>query len=175
MGQRNVVGTPLPGAALPYSPLKRPGAGLGGKIEGWVLSEAIIGIATHFYDRRTMPCTKHLGRCEGCSEWKRKSQWNGYFAVCLAGTKEHVVFQVTRSAVEACRTLDHDAFDLRGSYALVYRKGESDQGAVQLAFQAKDFGRGLPPCPDVLASLARMWQMDVASLRRAVGWKEGAA
>lgn len=163
-----IAGVPLPGAALPYLPMMRPGAGIGGAIEGWVLSPAILGIPTHFLDRRTYPCTKHIGRCEGCEEWRRRAQWDGYFAV-RTPIKTVAIFQVTRAAVEASAPLTNDAFDLRGSFVRLQRKGESDSGRVMMTFVSKAYPGRLPEAPDVVASLARLWQLDVDHLRRCLG------
>jgi len=167
-----IVGMPLPGVSLPYLGLHRPGPGIGGAIEGTVLSDAILGISTHYYDKRTIPCTKHLGHCVGCVDWQRKAQWNGYFVVRSPRTKEDGVFQVTRFAVDGCPALTMDGFTLRGAYVRLQRKGESPQGKVTMSFIEEKRTRQPIRCPDLIAGLARMWEMELSALRRAIGWKE---
>lgn len=173
MAQGLIVGTPLPGANLPFMDLKRPGPGQGGKIEGWVLSEAIIGIRTHFYDKRTFPCTKHLGGCDGCTGFRRRSEWNGYFAVIHNPTRDKVIFAVSEYGISMCPHLTRDGFVLRGSFAIVQRKGESESGAYRLGFTDNPYPKTLPDCPDVAASLARMWKLPPDLIRRVAGLTEG--
>lgn len=176
MTNGRIVGMPLPGANLPYLPLMRPGAGIGGAIEGTVLSDAILGISTHFHLKRTIPCTRHLGRCEGCLEWQRKAHWNGYIVVRESREKNYVVFQLTKFAVDGCPNLTREDFILRGSFIRLQRKGESEQGQVMMTF-AEDRRQRTDNLkrPDLTSSLARMWGMSPEGLRRAVGWKDGAA
>lgn len=173
MSNGRIVGVPLPGAHLPYLPLMRPGAGIGGAVEGWVLSEAIIGIATHYYQRRTIPCVKHLGRCEGCEDWRRKPQWDGYLAVTEKTTRDKVVFQLTKGAVDHWTAKPVSDLSLRGKKIRLQRRGESEQGAVIMSVTDDPFPGRLPQDPDVVASLARMWRMDVAALRRVLGLPQG--
>jgi hypothetical protein len=165
---RRIVGAPLPGDTIPYLPLRRPGPGIGGKIEGTVISSCVLGIATHYLSQRTIPCTKHLGQCEGCDQWRRKANWCGYLGVRASLDRKDCIFQISKGAADACPDLNTLGETLRGLHITLYRKGESAQAGMVCVFREGD-GKRLPPPPNVLASLARLWEVDPRYLGRIVG------
>lgn len=174
MANDRIVGSPLPGEHLPYLELMKPGPGVGGAIQGWIASEAIIGIATHFNNRRTIPCTKTLGFCEGCSVWRRRPEWNGYLGVVEYHSKDKVVFGITKGAVDKWHSKTTEGTVLRGAFLRLQRKGNDDpNGAVTMTLRQEPFRGRLPEPPKVIESLARLWRMSVDDLRLAIGWKEG--
>ena len=174
MASSRVSGMPLPGHHLPYLQKMSPGCGIGGAIEGWALSEAIIGVKTHFFLRRTIPCTKQLGHCEGCHEWRRRAEWNGYAAMLERRTRDKVMFQFTLGCVEAWINRPTDNLVFRGSLVRLQRKGEDDpNGKVTMSILPDPPPPRFPSPPDLIGSLARMWRMDRKALERVIEHKDG--
>lgn len=162
-----LAGAPFPGHKIPYLEVLRPGPGSAGQLNGWSLSPAILGVLTHWCDRRTIPCTKHLGECEGCDYHKRRPRWDGFLAVLTTAKNRFALFQVTKHAVDSCAALA--SFEsLRGSRVTLRRKGDSREGRVTLQVELAAYPGILPSEPDVASALERLWGVHPSFVGRAV-------
>src|SRR5436190_13709690 len=68
-------------------------------VRGLVLSDAIVGVKTHWINNRTKPCITQQRGCEACSHgvaWR----WKGYLAVWLVASRTGWLLEVTQWAFD---------------------------------------------------------------------------
>lgn len=126
-----------------------------GAARGIILSEELIGRATHYDGRRTVPCQKQ--RCELCTKglpWR----WHGYVALWLIAQQERVILELTAQASQ--RLVDHHKSlgSLRGFDIMVCRPKGKANSRIQVVLGTKRQPEALlPPCPDVPTIMCYIW------------------
>lgn len=120
------------------------------------LSEAILGVETHYEDRRTTPCTGLDNGCPYCSA-RRLSRWKGFVACLCPGSSKTGILEVTKGAADANPSLFTPGTNLRGLYLRAERVGPNPNGLVTVRVQAASGLKNLPPVPDLRTALLRIW------------------
>lgn len=156
MGGVRLVRTPASGAA-----------------RGIILSDELIGRATHYDGRRTVPCAKL--NCEMCTKglpWR----WHGYVALWLITQQERVILELTAQSSQ--RLVDHHKTygSLRGFDLMVCRPKGKTNSRIQVVLGLKRQPETLlPPCPDVPTIMCYIWGVAPApgqDVRNIIGRRE---
>jgi hypothetical protein len=120
-------------------------------------SHDLIGTATHWWKGRTMPCQK--AACPACDAgvpWR----WHGWLAALLAGSKEHVIFEMTAQAAEPLVAYKEANATLRGCILTAQRARQKTNGRVLITCCPGDLARlHLPAAPDLIAALCQIWNI----------------
>lgn len=126
-----------------------------GAARGIILSDELIGRATHYDGRRTVPCQKL--QCEMCTKglpWR----WHGYVALWLVTQQERVILELTAQSSQ--RLVDHHKTygSLRGFDIVVCRPKGKANSRIQVVLGVKRQPETLlPPCPDVATIMCYIW------------------
>lgn len=138
-----------------------------------ILSDDIIGTATHFTNHRTTPCGRP-DACEFCDRglpWR----WHGYLAVLLPERPRPCLLELTAQAAESVASARAQYGTLRGARIKLTRAGKRPNGRVQVALAPPpDDPDPLPPEPDVRHALCHVWNYDPASAQPAPRHPSGA-
>ena len=120
-----------------------------------ITSLDMIGCATHFYQRRTLPCEG--SGCTPCSEgigWR----WHGWVACILSQTQEHVLFEFTAPAADYFAKYRDQHATLRGCIFTAQRNNNRSNARVLIRCRPADLAKiQLPPAPDLTSALAHIW------------------
>lgn len=149
---------PVPEEAPAPVPILSPAPGTA--VRGIVLSSALVGVWTHWFNGRTTPHLLGRGGCSGCREHLSK-RWKGYLAIYWQAGVCVGLAELTPSAARACPELiEATGADLRGYLIELARPLGKKNGRVSLRLQPPPYRRApdkLPPAPDVRACLLRIW------------------
>lgn len=141
---------------LPHLPLIRLGAGASLKCA--ITVPTAIGIDTHFFHRRTLPCTGE--NCPGCADGRPK-RWEGYVAVWTAAPSRHVIIALTPGVAADLQAIAGDNANLRGRLVLFARLGKRTNGRVTITAEDNIVPtEKLPPEPDLRAHMVHIWGLD---------------
>jgi hypothetical protein len=140
---------------------------------GIILSDELIGRATHYDGRRTTPCMKlHCDLCTKGLPWR----WHGYTALWLVTQQERVILELTAQASQ--RLVDHHKAygSLRGFDITVCRPKGKSNSRIQVVLGTKRHPEQLlPPCPDVPTIMSYIWGMPATpeqNVRNIIGRRE---
>lgn len=131
----------------------------GSPVSVWVVSQEIVGVVTHWLDRRTRPCTGPRDECEGCLR-KAAFRWKGYLGVWCAGPGRYALAELTKHAVATCPALRKKEPQLRGKRLILRRAGGANNAAVSAEVTEAPFGPGLPPDFNIRRALCITWYGD---------------
>lgn len=122
-----------------------------------ILSEQLLGCGTHYYRRRTQPCVG--SDCPICAEGQSR-RWYGWLIGYDPGKRIKVLVEVPPGVAIALRTYRGHVGNLRGHVIRLSRRNRKENGPVVGEFAAGKFASELlPPCPDIVPLLMRMWQI----------------
>jgi hypothetical protein len=130
----------------------RPGRPLG----GIVLSHDMIVRLVHYWGKRTIACDG-LPHCPACKA-NQTAQPKGYIAVKDLKNPLITILEIPCLATWAVS----DYFDLhrtlRGHVIKLERVGKATNSSVHVSWLPDKFdGDSLPKCPNIIASLCKMW------------------
>lgn len=122
-----------------------------------ILSEQLLGCGTHYYRRRTQPCVGD--GCSICADGQPR-RWYGWLVGYDVARREKVLVEVPPGVAIALRAYRGQVGNLRGHVIRLSRRNKKENGPVRGEFAAGKFGSELlPPCPDIICLLMRMWQV----------------
>lgn len=151
---------PPPVKSLPHLPMKRLGPGE--KLTGALTIHAMIGIYTHFWQRRTLPCGGE--QCPACAD-NRPRRWEGYISLWTPTPSKHVIIALTPGAAADLSNELGPIGNDRGRIIVVERLGKRPNGrVVARAAEESRPESGLPPMPDLRAHLIHIWGLDAANV-----------
>lgn len=120
-----------------------------------ILSEQLYGCSTHYYRRRTQPCVGD--QCEICAGGQPR-RWYGWLVGYDVARREKVLVEVPPGVALALRAYRGQVGNLRGHVIRLARRNKKENGPVKAEFGPGKFASELlPPCPDIVALLSRMW------------------
>jgi hypothetical protein len=137
-------------------------------LQAIITSDAIIGTFTHFYNRRTIPCTApHCKPCtDGCG-----NRWHGYLGAYSVKTHRHFIFEFTAKAAEDFKIYRELQPTLRGCQITAARRGIRVNDPVVIQCRPADLaGIKLPDPPDVKRILAIIWGLTSKAIKPASGY-----
>jgi hypothetical protein len=120
-----------------------------------ILNSDMLGIRTHFFRGRTIPCL--LEDCPAC-ECKQLSRWKGYLLAIEIPTEQQVVFEFTPPVATTLDEAHKRHGTMRGLQVVVSRTSKKANGKVVLAVKGITV-LGPQACPDysVWPILCRIW------------------
>lgn len=122
-----------------------------------ILSEQLIGCWTHYFQRRTQPCVG--SGCHICSP-KTPRRWYGWLVGFDPTRREQKLVEVPPGPALSLRAYRGQVGNLRGHCIELSRRNKKDNGEVVARFGPGKFSSELlPPCPDIVPLLMRMWQI----------------
>lgn len=128
-----------------------------GHVDYAILSERLIGCWTHFYLGRTQPCVE--GGCHMCSP-KAPRRWYGWLAGFDVARRDKVIVEVPPGVALQLKAYREHVGNLRGHVVRLSRRNKKENGPVVGQFTSGKFAAEfLPPAPDVIAVLMRMWRI----------------
>jgi len=135
---------------------------VGKPMVGIILSEDLLGTATHFWRGRTIPCDRE--NCVPCSEgfpWR----WHAYVGVYSPNVSKTCLFEMTARATEPLISYRETYGTLRGCHLTAKRANMSPNSRVILQTKQADLqGITLPPPPDIIKVLSIIWNIDLPSI-----------
>ena len=128
-----------------------------GKLIAVVTSDDLVGCPTHFYNKRTVPCTPpDCPACAASYPWR----WHGYLSASDLKTHEHFLFEMTAQAVEPLTLYRQRHHTLRGCMFEASRLGLHANGRVVIRCKPVDLTQvDLPKSPDLIACLCHIWNV----------------
>lgn len=131
-----------------------------------VLSQSVLGVYTHHFNRRTRPCLGNREACEGC-DLKYDRRWKGYLACWERSIGRLELVEITQEAFLRCPGFHVKDGSLRGMVLRLARAGASKNARVTATLTKATWPVGvLPAAFDVKAALERVWFTDHKPLER---------
>ncbi len=131
-------------------------------IRGIITSDDVLGTRTHYFHGRTLPCDDTS--CPACTEgmpWR----WHAYVGLFAAGTKNHVLFEMTARAVQPLMQYRKAYGTLRGCQLSAHRANSSHNSKVIIETASADLEMiTLPDPPDLLKALSIIWNIEFPAL-----------
>jgi hypothetical protein len=118
----------------------------------------LIGLWTHYYDRRTQLCTRCEGRCSLCKVTARR--WKGYVGALNGRTRAPFVLEFTRHAYQTCKGLYEIDGKLERRVLKVWRAHEKPPAPLLCELLPEVYGGYLPDGPYCLPILARVFEVE---------------
>jgi len=146
-GDRDPLWVPILGA--------KPGA----PVTGWIVSSLVEGVLTHYYNRRTHPCTGPHDYCEGHA-LRIPCRYKGYLGIWVPGPGRYALAELTKHCVASNPLLRSRNVDLRGKRLILRREGKAVNAAVSAEITDAKYGDTLPPAFDVRRALSVVWWGD---------------
>jgi len=128
--------------------------------EAIITSDHMIGCLTHFYKRRTIPCTAPdcQADCDGVP-----ARWHGYLSVLCTRTRTHYVLELTALAAVPVAEFDDAKGSLRGAMLDATRLGNKPNGPVSCVISPSSADlRTLPRAVHLERFLATIWHLNPA-------------
>jgi hypothetical protein len=123
--------------------------------EAIITSEAMVGHNTHWYKRRTIPCT--APDCAACCE-ATPARWHGYLSVWSTRTRIHNVLELTALAAASVAEYADRHGSLRGALLRASRIGNRDNSPVSVTITPHDCDlRTVPRQVDLRRFLETLW------------------
>lgn len=128
-----------------------------GQLQGIVTCENLLGCPTHFWGGRTYPCLgDDCPACQQASPWR----WHGYLSAKSPQTSQHFLFETTAGGAEAFVEYRHVRGTLRGCHFQARRHNGASNGQVIVLTKPCDIDpRYIPPAPNLLQLLCRLWNL----------------
>lgn len=132
-------------------------------ITGIILSNDLVGTATHYYRGRTLPCDNET--CPACDEgspWR----WHAYFALYGVTCHRTVLFECTAKACEPIKLYRKAYGTIRGCLMTAKRANASANSRVLIQTDKADLQKfTLPDAPDVIAALSIIWNIPIPAIQ----------
>jgi len=160
MATDNIRWGPPPDRRLPHKIPIEAAPKDGSVLYFWSLSCDILGVFTHWWEGRSIPC---IGRDQGCVCGVRNiwvaTRWRGYLAAWHDEWERFFIAEVTDQAVRESKSVCDLAFeDLRGRKFALRRLGKNRNAKVQIELcSTKRLEYELPAAFDLREALARIW------------------
>lgn len=135
-----------------YRILRTP---VGSSISGIILSENVLGTATHYLGGRTQPC---IGSLCPCATKPIRQDWHGYVYLLGKKTREIVIFEITAGPALKLNENWNRYKTIRGLEVLFSRTGTNTNGKV--ICNCGDLVRNadeLPSVPDITEMMSAIW------------------
>jgi hypothetical protein len=121
-----------------------------------ITAEQVLGVYTHWYTGRTVPCTRPT--CDAC-QLGNEPRWHGYVSAISCRTGEHAIVELTATATPIFERWRQSHSTIRGAKATLARLGKRPNGRVIVKLDADDVpGRILPEQLDLQRLLTRVWR-----------------
>jgi len=128
-----------------------------GDIRGFILSDQVTGLPTHFWGGRTRPCSGEL--CEACRA-NNAATWKGYVAVTDDTFTAKWLFELNARVADFLRKKRSELRTLRGSRLMLRRNNGRMNGTIICGFEASCIAASmLPDAPNVEQKLCRIWEV----------------
>lgn len=126
---------------------------------GVLLCRRMIGTHTHFYRKRTTPCTGD--RCPACADGN-SPRWYGYFAIWNPITKVVSILELPGATARALLDRYEDWTDWRGCTIVTERVPNKPNGRVHAILKdTRGVNDRLPDAPPIDSILAHMWEQSI--------------
>lgn len=127
------------------------------EVQSVILSHNVLGVYTHYYNRRTRPCLGSKEKCEGCG-MAYDRRWKAFLAAWDRSKGRLEMVEVTQEAFLRCPGFHVAQVDLRGMVIRLFRAGTSRNARVTAQLTKANWPPGiLPAAFDVKAALERVW------------------
>lgn len=131
-------------------------------LRGIVIQEDLLGCNTHFWTKRTVPCTDK--GCPACAA-AMPSRWHAYVAAIDPANHVIFLFEATAKAALAFEQYRDTYKTLRGCHFSASRPKRQKNAAVQIMTKPADLNRfTLPPPIDLKKALSVIWQLPASAL-----------
>lgn len=130
----------------------------GKPVRGFLLSDAHVGVWTHYYNERTVPHREPHSSCLPC-QYALAKRWKAYFGCWSVQLCRLVMIELTRRSMEESLNFPNATrFFRRGLELFVSRRGSKANSPVIFELNAnKDPGCELPKPFNVQKALERIW------------------
>lgn len=130
-----------------------------GEVRGKILSDAVLGVKTHYLNRRTIAHMNDKRRCDGC-KLKWPVRWRGYVYALGADGKAFIA-EITFMGFKGCKAFVTYKGDLQGRELRQVRRGTGANG-MQLCTvsQEKTTFANRFGLPDLKDMLRHIWNGD---------------
>lgn len=129
-----------------------------------VTSERLLGINTHFYGGRTIPCEDN--ECDACREGM-PFRWHGYLGAYDWFRSRQFIFEVTAAGADQLLIYYQAMGTLRGCAFQATRRTRSPNSKVQIETKPADLSKiHMPEQPDIIKCLATIWQIPTAAFEQ---------
>jgi hypothetical protein len=144
----------------------------GAPLQGVILSDQLITVQTHYQPNparngmyQTQPHFTPANYCPGCL-MGRPARLRGYLGLYFLGAQRCgvVIADLTSEAMRSCPELRPGGRTLRGRGLLLERDGRARNSPLRAALVQLAAPEVLPPCPDVMAELYRLWGYNTQDL-----------
>jgi len=136
-----------------------------GELHWVILSKDLIGVRTHYLNRRTQPCD--LGFCSECERglpWR----WHAYLSVWNPKTNHRAVLELPAAASSTVGEFADARGTLRGSKLTCWRLGSKTNGRVQVkVIEWQSGGSVIPDAIDIERFLCHLWNVAFEKTARA--------
>lgn len=128
------------------------------QFEAIITSEQLTGCITHFWKRRTTPCS--APDCPACRD-AVPGRWHGYLSVLCTRTRTHFVLELTALAAVPVAEFADAKGSLRGAMIVATRLGNKANGPVQCTVSPSSADlRTLPRAVHMEKFLRTIWNLD---------------
>lgn len=142
----------------------------GGKVSYIILSDAVLGTWTHFYQRRTQPCMGDS--CQICP-LENTRRWYGWIVGLALARGEKFLVEVPAGVALNLKAFRAERGSLRGCSLALFRANKKENGPVRGEISVGKIDISLlPECPDIESLLCRMWQIkdvDIVNTQGQIG------
>jgi hypothetical protein len=122
-----------------------------------ILSDDVTGCYVHYWHGRTRPCFRN--DCEPCA-MGQQPRWRGYLAVWTPKPSTGRLLEITGSVIQEIDRWLKQEGTLRASTISLSRKGNVNNGELNCKLaKPSGFAVELPPGPNVMQLLARLWKL----------------
>lgn len=127
-----------------------------GPLAGFIVSDAVLAVETHWLEKRTVPHIAPREFCRGCVEAKQQPRWNGYLLLSKQRGKVFIA-NITEAAANDNPALLDTTRSLRGLYLTLTRVKKSERGKVKATLTVPTEKPTLPPALDLMPVLLNLW------------------
>lgn len=134
-----------------------------GGLRGMITSPKILGIETHYWGGKTVPCGGSL--CQACEE-QQPARWHGYCGLLTPQPSRHVIVEITLQACEEIWRWEELNGEILGMKLSLARRADRVNGKILV--QVDRIERGayrLPAPPDLTKNLRIIWGIDARQPR----------
>lgn len=147
---------PEPGNQVSAPPIELLKVKPGSPHQGWVLSDFVLGVKTHWINGRTQPCLGAAGGCEGCKVGMSIRK-KGYLCVWGGLGGKVSLLEITPKAFDFEAKLYYSS-GLRGMMYRAKRMGSDPKSALRVELSdTAHCPHALPDEVDVQEVLCRIW------------------
>jgi hypothetical protein len=131
-----------------------------------ILQPTVIGVVTHFYGGRTLPC--QVENCKACQD-DAPTSWHSYTACQRAKDHDLFLLELTAAASEALFMYEAANPSLRGCLITCSRPKQIPNGRIVLRTEPLDLSKiSLPEPPNVVALLCKIWRLPPAEVTETI-------